>query len=216
MPLLDLFPAEATTVRVAGRALAIRPLTLADLAGLDAAIGAACPFVAEPPPAGLDAWRERRHWAKEWKRARAWPLPFPAIAGTGPGRVLLLRRVADVSEAEAPAIVAGATEAEWRAIEDAAHGVHPADRLLRLMDPDRPLSDPEAESVTLEEAIAGVCRDFGWTLEEVGRLTLRQFRALRAGGSPSPRKLVPKPGETMAAACRERRRLLAETDEGPP
>lgn len=219
--------AAPVMVSVGGRPLAVPPLRIRDLAALEAFSGWVVPPPPTEPPDGLDDWARARWLAARYREAKQWPPAWDsaALAGlleTAAGFAALLLvllgpgRGGTLTEEEALDLSARATGAERSAVRVAALGLTPADVLARLLDPRSLAGDPVAERVTLAEAIDALAAERGWTYEQIGDLTLAQFRMARAGGKLGKVKLIPRPGQSLLQAAQWRKRLFLDPDPGPP
>ena len=86
-----------------------------------------------------------------------------------------------------PKAILDATPKEIARIRRVFFGVRPHSLIRRLFGADG--AEQGGEPVTWAEAILGVCRDYGWTLDYVWGLTLTEFRLARTGGKVEPERL---------------------------
>lgn len=180
-------------------------LTLSDLAALQQWVADRSPHPLDGlPPAGLDDEPEtrRERLKAAWEAARTWPPRFAspearALTTSPTGLLELLRlclRRADPGATEADALeVAGRmVAADWATVHRVAFGVDPWREILLEVEP-----EPESPPVNWVEAILEVVERTGWTLPQVGELTVSQWRAIRGGVEAFAYKFTPRPGESL-------------------
>lgn len=101
--------------------------------------------------------------------------------------VSLVKASPDLTRADIVPIAMQATEDQWRTFDRVAWHLDPLDEVARVIDDEIGVSFPAdpGSPRRWERAIARVIRRTGWTLEQVGALTLGQFEAIcRAGAKP--------------------------------
>lgn len=224
-PLTRVLPAPVV-IRLGGRLVAVGELRLIDLAELQQWLTDQVPHPLDAlPPAGLDPDPESRRSRvlAAWEAAKDYPPRFgsasarPLLASAaGLVRVLgLCLRRGDPAATEADALdLATAMDAlDWARLHRVAYGGESWQELLRELDP--PADDP-APPPNWVEAILDVVEHRHWTFEQVGHLTLSQWRALRGGANAFAYRCEPRPGETLAEARERERRMLLPNPEEPP
>jgi len=211
--ILDMIP-RPRKVRLLGADWLVPPLTLGDLADLQA-------WVADQ---SWDPWDapettdEAERWALIYARSEHWPpTPWTGLAMAATDHTAYLAEWLWVAAGRHNRIDRGQSDLaasllspmEWDAVFAAAHGLSPADvalcRINRLdgwTPPETGVDWPLAIVETLD-------RYQGLDPTTIDRLTLPQWRMLRGGGTTAAIPLSSRPGETVQDATRRRRALLA-------
>jgi hypothetical protein len=73
---------------------------------------------------------------------------------------------------------------------------------------------PGGNPVTWERVVFETCEAFGWTVEDVSLLTIRQIISLRRGGRPRERGIVVRPGMDAESVRREMMRTMGIDGNG--
>jgi hypothetical protein len=223
VPLSAVLPAPRRLV-LGGRACLVGELRLVDLAALEAWAAEQMEHpLAGLPPAAYDpepATRRGRLLAI-WPAARAWPPRFGAgacrdllasPAGMVATVLVALRRFdASVDEAAAGQIAGSMTPAEWGAFYREAYGSPAWREVLAELDPDDDAGDP----VDWCEAVDEVSRERGWSYDQVGALTIGQWRCVRSHGSAPVYRMRPRPGETPAEVMARERAIFGREGGRP-
>jgi hypothetical protein len=215
-PSLSLCLPRVEIVALAGVARPVMELRLCDLADLQGWLADQVPHpLAGVPPAWADpdpATRPDRLKAA-WRRAREWPpkLGTPQageVLGTPAGLVafvlVCLRRCdPSVTATDAAEVAAKMGPAEWATLRRIAWGRQPWEELREELDPSA-AEDP-GPPPDWAEGFQDLAATTGWTFEQIGELTVTQYRIARSGTAPAYRGLVRGAGETLEQlAARER------------
>ena len=168
------------------------PLRLADLADLEALAYAAWPNPAEGlPEHDEDTPEHRQRLLKAMDDAEAGP---PSWSSTENPRLAslvtltflraVLRDHPGLSEEALERLAGQLDQRQWQRIYRVAWGVEPAREVLVRIDtligfpPDTPAGVPWSE------AVAQLIEQTGWSLEQIGQLTLPAANLIRSGGKP--------------------------------
>jgi hypothetical protein len=120
-------------------------------------------------------------------------------------RVALLRSHPGLSGGDIEAIACVMTRDQYRALMAALEWDDPVDEIeWHIGIRQRPGGNP----VTWERVVCETCEAFGWTVEDVSLLTIRQIVSLRRGGRPRERGIVVRPGMDAEAVRREMMRTM--------
>jgi hypothetical protein len=202
---------------LAGTVRPVQELRLRDLADIQGWLADQVPHpLAGLPPAWADPdpdTRRARLWAA-WRAARDWPPRLGTAAAadvlaTPEGLVLFtlvcLRRCDDqVDATSAASIAAGMAPEEWASLRRVAWGRQPWEELRDELDPDA-TADSDGPPPDWCEAFHEVAERTGWTFEQIGELTVSQYRVIRSGTAPVYRGLTRRAGESLEQlAARER------------
>lgn len=214
----SVLPRPRATV-LAGRIYALSELRLVDLAELQAWLELAGPH----PLAGLpctendddQATRPARLRAA-WRAAKEWPPIYGSNESrdllASPGGIvafvwLCLRRNHPEIELDEAAEVAAAMTAEnWRELRRIAYGVPIWRQLIGELDPE--WSDSPANSIDWGRAFEELSAERGWTYEQIGEMTLSQWRNYCTGGKPAQYRAQPRPGETAKQLMARQREIF--------
>lgn len=145
-----------------------------------------------------------------------------ALLATGAGRalwleVLLGRTNPDFTAARGAELIVRGAKAdpdtlaeELMALEGIAYADHPADWLVRLMEP--PPRRRGKAGGGWGEAIVALARETGWTISQCGELYLSQFHVVKSEGKVQPGEIVKtkENGAWYRRAMERRRRLLMQ------
>lgn len=214
---LDWLLPRVRFVPLGGMSRPVAELRLRDLADLQGWLADQAPHpLRDVPPERLDPEPETRRARLQaaWKAARDWPPRLgsedaAALLESPAGRVafvaVCLRRCDPSVTAEDAATVAAAMDAaEWANLRRVAWGLQPWRELQGELDPTS-LDAPDAGPPDWTEAFHEIAGRTGWTFDEIGALTLGQYRAIRSGSGPVYRGLTRRHGETPEQlAARER------------
>lgn len=218
-PITRILP-QSFPLSLGGVECLVGELTLSDVAAIQAWLTARTPdpllalgsAATDEPPAD-----RRRRLIEAWHAARDWPIRFGSSAArsylTSPeGMGLILSLVLaryDRRNLDQVVTIAGAMNlAEWSALYRAAYATEPWQALLAELDPDSQ-DDSPSRLMDWIEAFDELAKTYGWTPEQVGKLTLSQWRAIRGGSDAFAYKLPLKPGETPAEALARERRIFS-------
>lgn len=69
---------------------------------------------------------------------------------------------------------------------------------------------PEGKPITWVQAVCQTCEDYGWSIEYVMGLTMRQFKAIRTGGKPREFGIPVAPKTNLKAVVAAMKKKLAE------
>jgi hypothetical protein len=126
-------------------------------------------------------------------------------------RVALLRSHPGLSDGDIEAIACVMTRDQYRALMATLEWDDPVDEIEWNMGiRQRPGGNP----VTWERVVFETCEAFGWTVEEVSLLTIRQIISLRRGGRPMERGIVVRPGMDAESVRREMMRTMGIDGNG--
>jgi hypothetical protein len=188
-------------------------LTLGALADLQAYVDRRCP---DP----LEGLRERlvdmdpegrrvalvAAYAKAEQGPPAWGWPADDDGHRHFVLVALARHNPGFGPADAAAVVERVAAPEYAALWRVARGITPLDEIEALLGLS---TSPDGAPITWTQAVVEVAEAFpGWTLEQIGGLTISQVRALRSGGKPEIRGVPLRPtkaGQTLKDMVREAR-----------
>jgi len=226
---------QPTAVRLGGVEYDLLPLRLEEVAQLQRFAAAAVPCPLSPEVrARLDdpatPRPERRRLLREtWRACKAWPPRYGSPAADAAfrspaGRLFflgLLLRSSGV-EIELPDLVALAGSllpGELAHAAVVAFGGRPMEELNRRVaielgesiEDDDDEDDPDQGDLNWAEAFARTAEATGWTFEEIGRLRIPQWRAIRSGG----RGKLPVLDPSHEALVRRCRFLDGELDDEP-
>jgi hypothetical protein len=200
-----------------GRTLLAGELTLDDLADLQAPLDRAWPDPMDGLRDRLGAMGEdeRRAALREaHARAEEGP-PSWAAPETDAGlrhflRVALSRHNPGLTGDDIGGVFDRITPGEYAALLRTCRGVTPLDEAEAWLGLDR---HGGGEPITWTQAVVEVCEAYpGWTIAQVGALTVSQVRALRAGGRPEVRGVPVRPGMDLKTMVREARRKFHGPD----
>jgi hypothetical protein len=168
------------------------PLRVRDLADLEQIGRAMLPDVLSTlPPQDVDT-PEHRRTLKEaldiaekgqpgWNDAEL----RAAVLQCDAGLLTLLRaalRSHDIAHANVPKLAMGLTPDQWAAVMRVAFGGDAASEILRRIDLLIGCPLVGGAGIPWVEAVCDLCREFGYTPEQAGELTLTQVSLLRSGG----------------------------------
>jgi hypothetical protein len=191
---------------IGGRLVMVAEYRLADLATLQTWLETQAPHpLAKIPPAEDDADPDTRpeRLRDAMKALADWPPRIGSIAATMllasmEGRLMQLfvsmaRAKPETSIDDAISVLADTTPADFRSVRRVAWGVAAWREIVSELAPDTEDADPMdwgKELFRLAEA-------FHWTPDQVGDLTIGQWRLLASGGSADEYQGRPRSGESM-------------------
>jgi len=131
-----------------------------------------------------------------------------AILATGAGileifRVALRRHHPELDEEVVATIAERTTPAEYAALRRALYGLEPLDEIEAWLGLDR---GPSGSPIGWPQAASEVAELYGWSLEYMEGLTIRQFRAVRSRGRPMVRGTPVAPRTHLKAVVAAARR----------
>lgn len=201
--ILDVLP-RPTRLTLAGRPYLVGPLRLADVATLQGWIAgvAGDPLDAIPPfdPTG-DPEARRNALARAWRAAKTWPPAYGSPAAqaymeTSAGRAVFVLVAARLDDPDEAAEVAGAmTPAEWAALRDVAYAVPPWKAIAAELDPFSMAGGGPGKAPNWGEEFEALSAERGWTYEQIGALTIPEWRNIQRGGRAEGFRAIPMPGE---------------------
>ena len=207
----------AMPVSLGGLTVMVMPLRLREFAQLQAWLNRVVPSPLEDARAAIQASEgddRRKLLADVFERSLTWPVRYGSglgsqLFGSQAGArfflaVAMSRADRVFSQAELDAMLGKITPDEWRQLSAILFGSNPIDEVVRMLDP---APDVPSEDLNWAQAFAEVAESTGWTFEQLADLTLSQWIAIRSGGKPS-NPFAPRPGESIWAADKRRRRLL--------
>lgn len=202
-------------VTLLGFAWDVPPMTLGDLADLQAWVAAESWDPWEVPPADSEA----ESWALIVAKSENWPpVAWSPLARQATDHDAFLReffwvaagRHNGVSRADSDRACTGLASAEWDALFAAAYGSHPmevAGARLNALDGD----GPDSGAIDWPAAVAELIGEFPALAMPgaIGRLPLPAWRMLRRKGKAAAGKIQARPGEPEKDAIRRRQGLIA-------
>lgn len=217
-PITSILP-RPRAVALAGRVYALAELRLVDLAELQAWLELAAPH----PLAGLphvandpDPATRRARLVVAWHAAKEWPPVYGSDAArdllASPGGAVafvwlcLRRHQPDTPLDEAANVAAAMTAEEWRELRRVAYGVPIWRQLIGELDPE--WSDSPANAIEWGEAFERLSADRGWTYEQIGEMTLSQWRNYCTGGKPPEYRARPRRGESVRDLMARQREIF--------
>ncbi len=203
-------------VTLGGRTFRVDELRLGDLADLQDWLDRSW----ADPLAGLrerlgdmDVAERRAALAPAYDVAEAGPPTWGDERGrvlfaTGAGileifRVALRRHHPELDVEVVATIAERTTPAEYAALRRALYGVGPLDEIEAWLGLDQ---GPSGSPIGWPQAAAEVAELYGWSLEYIEGLTVRQFRAARSGGRPRVRGTPVAPRTNLKAVVAAARR----------
>jgi len=131
-----------------------------------------------------------------------------ALFATGAGileifRVALRRHHPELDAEVVATIAERTTRAEYAALRRALYGEGPLDEIEAWLKLDQ---GPSASPIGWPQAAAEVAEMYGWSLEYIEGLTVRQFRSARSRGRPSVRGTPVAPRTNLKAVVAAARR----------
>jgi hypothetical protein len=193
----------------------VPPLTLGDLADLQAWVAAESWDPWEVPPADSEA----DHWAFVVAKSEHWPPPaWSKLARQATDHDAFLReffwiaagRHSPADRATSDRACSGLTPTEWDALFAAAYGSHPmetAGARLNALDGE----GPDPGEIDWPAAIAELIAEFPALAVPgaIDRLSLPAWRLLRRKGKALAGRIQARPGESEKDAIRRRQGLVA-------
>jgi hypothetical protein len=139
-----------------------------------------------------------------------------ALFATGAGiveifRVALRRHHPELDAGDVATIAERTTPAEYAALRRVLYGVEPMDEIEAWLRSDE---GPPGSPIDWPKAAAEVAERYGWSLEYIEGLTLRQFRAARSGGRPRVRGTSVAPRTNLKAVVAAARRKWSGDTKG--
>lgn len=214
MTILDAIP-RPRRVTLLGIPWDVPPLTLGDLADLQAWVAANSWDSWDVPPAESEA----EHWALVVAKAEHWPPPaWSKLARQATDHDAFLReffwvaagRHSPADRGTCDRACSGLTAVEWDALFAAAYGTHPmevAGSRLNALDGE----GPEPGEIDWPLAIAELIGEFPSLAMPgaIDRLSLPAWRMLRRKGKAIAGRIQARPGESEKDAIRRRQGLVA-------
>lgn len=206
-----------------GATYLVGELRLSDIADLQSWLEGVAPHpLADLPDIDEDPEPEtrRRRVLSCWKAVRGWPPAYGSdaasiylnsAAGMIAFLLVVLRRHQPAATAEdAAALASRMSLADWKMLR---RTVYAADgdlwkELIAEIDPE--YEAYEGKPIDWGEEFERISADRGWTYEQIGEMTIGQWRNLHAGGKRETFKMRPRPGETMKELGERTKRMFAE------
>jgi hypothetical protein len=136
-----------------------------------------------------DPGTRKRRLREAFDRAERWPPRLftdeaDAILGTPEGTLALLavilrKQQPELADDELVRLAVDATPEEWRQVERIFFGTHPADEILREIDPEWFEDQGTPDWPAIFEDIS---QARNWTYQQIGELYLSQVECIRSGG----------------------------------
>ncbi len=231
MSLASLF-SRPVAVAIGGTTVLASELRLRDLAALESVVAELCPDpLADLDPAAAD-YPERLKALYDG----TWPPPIGSaeadavLLGSDGGRAAFVLTVcrlqADMNAERALELARADDPPGWSELTRIAFALPRRDlwaEVVRLIDAHLGIEPfaaapelPEAsdEPITWPEAVAETCEAYGLTIDQVGDLTLGQWRALRSGGK-APVRSEPVPADPELAESVAKARWAFWWDKPP-
>ena len=224
MHLAQLFP-QHWPIKLGGTVYSVPPLRLRDVAKFQAwlAVFKPCPLeVVQPELEQLADGDRRERLAQIYLDCEQWPIRYgtPEAARAFSTRIgceywltiVFERAIPRPMPATIADLVTELSAEDWTKLTRLVYELDPLDAIVGMFEPQAAVE----ESINWAEAIADVVEATGWTIEQIGDLTLSQWHTIRTGGKAERGQLEALPGETWQETSERRRRLFYGDDWDKP